>query len=529
MKNLFFGLIYVMTGSALLAQSNPEKYAATITKADLKKHLTVIAGAEMEGRETATEGQRRAAAYIATQFARIGLLQAPGTTNYRQEFPLFYDSIKQVILMVDNEPLIEGKDYITSAEQSRTGSVKTGEIVFVGYGIKDSSYNDYRGKQVKGKTVLMFAGEPTYNDTLYTISHSTRPSEWSYAIEGLNAKIELAKKRGAAAVLFISPAIEEFRPQDVNESRKTDLYYPYDYEGKRVNYASLSHAAAAQIMGQQKFDALLSKVKAGAPLNNEKLVIKKKIRFLLSKAHIPAKSSNVAGYIEGAVKKDEYLIITAHYDHLGKRGDIIYYGADDNGSGTVSVIELAEAFAKAKAAGNGPKRSVVFMAVSGEEEGLWGSEYYTEHPLFPLRKTTADINIDMIGRIDENHHIADSTNYIYVVGDDKLSSDLKPIVEKVNKSYVKLHLDRRYNDLKDINRFFYRSDHYNFARHGVPVLFYFNGVHADYHLETDTVDKINFSLMAKRSHLIFYTAWAIANGSNILKRDIPSDGIYFPE
>ena len=219
------------------------------------------------------------------------------------------------------------------------------------------------------------------------------------------------------------------------------------------------------------------------------------------------------------------LVLTAHYDHLGKRNDTtIYYGADDDGSGTVSILELAEAFAKAKQQGKGPRRSIVFMTVSGEEKGLWGSAYYGDHPIFPLEKTTANLNIDMIGRTDPKRKKADSMNYVYVVGDHLLSSDLRPISESVNKKYTKLGLDYKYNEPNDPERIYYRSDHYNFARKGVPIIFYFNGTHNDYHRTTDTPDKINYELMKKRAQFVFYTAWEMANRNEMLKRDIPLTG-----
>jgi Zn-dependent M28 family amino/carboxypeptidase len=245
----------------------------------------------------------------------------------------------------------------------------------------------------------------------------------------------------------------------------------------------------------------------------------------VQKTTIKLESSNVIGVLPGTDKADEYLFITAHYDHEGKRGDsVIYYGADDDGSGTVGVIELAEAFAKAKAAGKGPRRSIAFMTVSGEEKGLWGSDYYGSNPIFPLEKTTVDLNIDMIGRSDSSRKVGDSTNYVYVVGDDKLSSELKTISEAQNKKYTKLELDYKFNDPNDRNRIYYRSDHYNFAKHGVPIIFYYDGMlGADYHKPTDTPDKINYDLLAKRAQLVFYTAWEMANRNEMLKRDIPLD------
>jgi Zn-dependent M28 family amino/carboxypeptidase len=252
---------------------------------------------------------------------------------------------------------------------------------------------------------------------------------------------------------------------------------------------------------------------------------KANIDLSFKKTTLTTQVSNVMGLLEGTDKKDEYVFITAHYDHVGKRGDsVIYYGADDDGSGTVSVLELAETFSKAKAEGKGPRRSIVFMTVSGEEHGLWGSNYYSNHPVYPLEKTTVDLNIDMIGRIgNEYMKDKDSANYVYVIGDNKLSSDLTPITENINSTYTKLKLDRKYNDPKDPNRFYYRSDHYNFAEKGVPIIFYFNGVHPDYHRPTDTPDKIKYDLMEKRARLVFYTAMEMANREEMLKRDIPLD------
>jgi Zn-dependent M28 family amino/carboxypeptidase len=232
-------------------------------------------------------------------------------------------------------------------------------------------------------------------------------------------------------------------------------------------------------------------------------------------------TANVIGVVEGSDRKDEYVFVTAHYDHLGMRDTVIYYGADDDGSGTVAVMEIAEAFAKAKLEGKGPRRSIVFMAVSGEERGLWGSGYYTNHPIFPLDKTTVDLNIDMIGRADASRTTGDSMNYVYVVGDDKISSDLKVISEATNKLYTKLELDYKFNDPKDPNRIYFRSDHYMFAEKGVPIIFYYDGMlKADYHRPTDTPDKIYYPLLQKRAQLVFYTAWEMANRNEMLKRDI---------
>ena len=220
------------------------------------------------------------------------------------------------------------------------------------------------------------------------------------------------------------------------------------------------------------------------------------------------KGENVLGYIEGRDLKDEVIIITAHYDHLGKHDTLIFNGADDDASGTVAALEIAEAFMKAKKEGNGPRRSILIMPVSGEEKGLLGSKYYTENPIYPLDKTIANLNIDMIGRVDEYH---DNPNYVYLIGSDRLSDDLHEISEEVNKKHFNIELDYTYNSEDDPNRYYYRSDHYNFAKKNIPAIFYFNGIHEDYHKTSDTAEKINFQKIEKISRLIFLTAWELAN------------------
>lgn len=288
----------------------------------------------------------------------------------------------------------------------------------------------------------------------------------------------------------------------INRYRKT----------QRINTFYISEALAERIIGPG-----YTAQKTG----NGPQVYAANVALRFNKATITMQSSNVLGILEGSDLKDEYVILTAHYDHLGKRGDTIWYGADDDGSGTVTILELAKAFTKAKAAGKGPRRSILFMTVSGEEKGLWGSDYYSSHPAVPLHQTTANLNIDMIGRIDPGRRHGDSTNYIYIVGDDKLSTDLKRISESVNKKYSRLELDYKYNDPNDPERIYYRSDHYNFAKKGVPVIFYFSGLHPDYHKPSDTPDKINYLLMQKRAQLVFFTAWDMANRNAMLKRDLP--------
>ena len=236
-------------------------------------------------------------------------------------------------------------------------------------------------------------------------------------------------------------------------------------------------------------------------------------------------ASNVLAFIEGSEMPNEILVITAHLDHIGVEEDgQINNGADDDGSGTVAILEIAEAFQESVKDGNRPKRSVLFLHVTAEEKGLLGSRYYTDNPIYPLENTVANLNIDMIGRIDDLHQ--DNNNYIYLIGSDILSQDLHDVSAAMNEKYINLDLDYRYNDptTKVLergryieNRYYYRSDHYNFAKNNVPVIFYFNGTHADYHAPTDTVEKIEYELLEKRTRLIFHTAWEIVNREGRLR------------
>jgi len=519
MKKIFF-IPALFFGLQLFAQKNDAgKYAAVIKADDLKSYLTVIAGEEMQGRETGTEGQRKAAAYIEAQFKAIGLKPAAGMQGYQQFYPLYKDSLTNSKLIINDSALVYGVDYISPANTNEKGSFNGNEIVFAGYGIEDNAYNDYESLDVKGKVVILFLGEPK-KDGKYLISGSIKSSEWS--TQGLTKRLALAAKKGATGVLIINPLQDSFNGRLAEMGKKTNVYFPRPSADKLLNYAILSHAFTKMLLGANT-DSLIKHARAFIPFEkNELSVTKAKTVFEFDKYRTTINASNVIGIIEGTDKKDEYVFLTGHYDHLGIRDGKIYYGADDDGSGTVAVIEMAKAFAKAKAAGKGPRRTMVFMTVSGEEKGLWGSEYYSEHPVYPLDKTSVDLNTDMVGRIDTERKMADTLNYVYVVGHDKLSSDLPVINEGMNKKYTNLVLDYKFDDPNDKERIYFRSDHYNFARKGVPVLFFYDGMlKADYHKPTDTIEKINWPLYETRVRMIFHTAWEIANRKEMLKRDIP--------
>jgi Zn-dependent M28 family amino/carboxypeptidase len=227
-------------------------------------------------------------------------------------------------------------------------------------------------------------------------------------------------------------------------------------------------------------------------------------------------ASNIVAFLEGSdpVLKDEVVVLSSHHDHVGigrpdSTGDTIYNGADDDGSGTVGLINTAQAMMTATKAGAGPKRSVLFLHVSGEEKGLLGSRYYSDHPIFEIEKTVANVNVDMIGRVDKEHE--ENKDYIYVIGGEIISSGLDSLLRSANEASVNLDLSNRYNDLEDPNQFYRRSDHWNFGRLGVPFIFFFNGVHADYHRPSDSIEKIEWEALVKRTQLLYTTTAMIAN------------------
>lgn len=231
---------------------------------------------------------------------------------------------------------------------------------------------------------------------------------------------------------------------------------------------------------------------------------------------VEVETENVAAIIKGSKFPEEYIVISSHLDHIGIKNGEINNGADDDGSGTVALLEIAEAFKMAADVGQGPKRSLIFLHVTGEEKGLLGSNYYVNNPLYPLTQTTTNLNVDMIGRTDPKREDKDP-NYIYLIGADRLSQDLHDISEATNTKYTQFKLDYTFNEEKDPNRFYYRSDHYNFAKNNIPVIFYFSGTHEDYHKPGDTPDKIMYDLLAKRTQLIFYTAWELANRTDKIR------------
>lgn len=497
------------------------EYAQTITASDLSRHLHIIAADSMQGRDTGSPGQKMAADYISGQFFASGLKtlvkgSEDSVTGYYQPFELFSSQLSAATLESEGIALTFPDNLIILGNASTREEI-TGSIVFAGYGMEEKAYSDYAHVDVKDKIALIFLGEPKDKRGRSLITGEKRDLNWMYT---LAEKELLAKKKGAKQVFFVDEANLVYGNKlgtYVNYAKNTKLAFK-DANKETIPMRVILPASAAAKLLQISEKTLLKQAKRLA--KKKKSTLKPNdvtIRLSVERSETLIQSENVLGLVEGSDKKDEVVVITAHYDHVGVHDGKVYNGADDDGSGTVAVIEMAQAFAKAKQQGNGPRRSILFMTVAGEEKGLLGSQYYTEHPIVPLANTVADLNIDMIGRVDEAHK--GNPNYIYLIGSDKLSSELHQISEDANKKYTNIGIDYTYNDPNDPNRFYYRSDHYNFAKYKIPVIFYFNGVHADYHQPTDDVEKIDFNKMEKITRLIFFTAWELANREQRIKVD----------
>jgi hypothetical protein len=495
-------------------------YAATIDSNTLKTHVYKLASTEFQGRETGTEGNLKAAQYIAGQLASYGIQPIPGDGDYFQEVAFSKIAWENDQLTINGNTLEHLKDFLSipqySPELQEPLHIET--LTFLGYGIDDEAYSDYKGKNVRDQTLLVLSGEPKDRRGNFRITGTANTSSWS---EDPMLKVEAAKKAGAKAIFIIDENLRDH----VTSLRKNMLSgrtIMGSLETLSADYipnAFLSSEVANQLIALKKKQIVKIQKRINKRGESGSVNIPANIDWNATHSIQTIPGNNVLGFIEGTDPKlkNEIVVVSAHYYHLGMSGKDIYFGADDNASGTSAVLEIAQAMAEAKANGDGPRRSVLCMLMTGEEKGLWGSEYYSEHPVFPLENTVADVNIDMIGRIDTLHT---QSNYTYVIGSDRLSTDLHKINESVNQQYTHLNLDYTYNADDDPNRFYYRSDHYNFAKNGIPAIFYFSGVHEDYHRPTDTPDKLMYGKAQTIAQLAFYTVWELANRDERIKVDV---------
>lgn len=515
--NLFISGYYIELCAQNQKDNNLVNFSLQINASDLKQHLMVLASDEYEGRETGRKGQKLAANYLKEQFEKNGL-KAGNNGEWFQTYYLIEEKPLSVISLNGNTyNFLEDYYFFPGTKDS---FFTFNEIIFAGYGIESDRYNDYKNLEINNKAVLILSGEPTDKKGKSLVTGTKAKSIWSTNIW---KKIQTAQKLGAKLILIQTSDFEKnknelehyiTKPVTMlkNESKSTERNKRKREDVNELQYVFISEKIMNVLIEKNSLSDIENRI-----MREKKTIsktIKASLELTIQKDKKEFEAENVLAYIEGTDKKDELVIITAHYDHLGVQEGKIYYGADDDGTGTVALIELAQAFQHAVNMGFRPRRSLLIMPVSGEEKGLFGSYYYSKNPVYDLKKTVANLNIDMIGRTDTLHNNA---NYVYIIGSDMLSKQLDEICKKANATYTQIELDYRYNKEDDPNRFYYRSDHYNFARNNIPVIFFFSGVHADYHKPSDTVDKIDFEKVEKITRLVFFTAWDLLNREQRIK------------
>jgi peptidase M28-like protein len=508
-------LLLLTLAVASLASNLPlpsPEASSSITARGLKGHLSFLASDELGGRYTLSQGNRIAARYLASQLEACGYRGAAADRTFFQKVPLAYRSLdlKKTHLTIQigdqTQEFKYGDDF--ASERPSDIDVRAG-MVFAGYGISSpkNKYDDYATLEAKGRVVVLASGVP---DPLKGI----RLDDDEYG-EGA------AAAHGAAAVIIFAPAqLLAIWPQLkaflLNQDNPT-LPPPPRSRSSEANLTPILAGptmikAIAAAMGKDQ--SYLTH--GGKPLQSTVLSATAEIKLAAIVKEAP-QAQNVVGILDGADPKlkDEYVVFSAHYDHLktSDNGEV-FNGADDDGSGTVSVLEIARAFS----VGPRPKRSILIVFHTGEEMGLYGSEFNTDYePVVPLSRLVADFNIDMVGRSrpsgdddPRDKELADHDS-LYVIGADKLSTELNKISEQTNSDTARLRFDYTYNNENHPQRFYYRSDHYNYAKHGIPIIFYFTGVHRDYHRPTDDIEKIDFEKMERIDRMIFATGWRVAN------------------
>ena len=483
---------------------------SSITTRDLRMHLSFLASEELGGRYTLSPSNRVAARYLASQLESYGYRGAARDGSFFQQVPLSFRDVDRTASRVTLN--IGGTKREFSYADAFLADVPTdmnisGGLVFVGYGVSSprNNYDDYAGLKVKGKIVVIADGTP---ESLKSVRlNADEQSEGAaLAHEAIGAvKIPDAQTLLGWAQLKVW----------LGGSQQIGLPPKTTASGK-----SLPGIAAgpeliktiAKAMGKESSDLISSANK----LKPVEIAASAEIKLRVDVKEAPP-AQNVVGILDASDPKlkDEYVVFSAHYDHLktGDKGEV-YHGADDDGSGTVSVLEIAQAFSL----GPRPRRSILIVFHTGEELGLFGSEYNTDYePVVPLHKLVANFNIDMVGRSrlagdddPRDAHLTDKDS-IYIIGADKLSTELNKLNEETNLATARLKFDYTYNDEKHPERFYYRSDHYNYAKHGIPIIFYFTGVHRDYHKTSDVVEKIDFEKMERIDRMIFATGWRVAN------------------
>jgi hypothetical protein len=476
-------------------------YCEKINTEALKRSISILSNDSLQGRETATLGQKKAEDFIASEF-KNNRLESGIDGGYVQSFDLINTSLNSISLQF-NDDLFTGDSQLLNYNLSFDSEIRASEIIFAGFGISSDDYDDYKGIDVKDKIVFILSGTPKYEGDTLVLSNE-EDNKWN---RNPDLKLDLAKSKGAKAMVIVHDDYDEYKQR---------VYRYLEHENLKLKQENDS-VLATIIMDDKAFYELFSsdenevnsllesRIKNDSPMSLE---VKGEVIIDIKVEKTEKSASNIISIITCSDSLAPWIVISAHYDHEGSDGSKVYHGADDNASGSSAVMELARVFNIAKEEGVKFKKNFMFLLVSGEEKGLLGSNYFVSHPSVDLDNIEVDLNLDMIGRVDNKH--VENEEYVYVIGADKISQELSDINEKMNSLYTHLELDYTYNLDSDPNKFYYRSDHYNFAKNGIPVIFYFNGTHEDYHRASDTEDKINYRALLKRTQLVFYTAWYIA-------------------
>ena len=500
----------------------------TISAAQLNSYLSFIASDEMEGRDTPSRGLDTTAKFIAFNLGRWGFKPAGDNGTFLQKIALRRDALdgSKSTAEINGQKFNFGQDFIPNT----VGATVSAPLVYVGNGwvVKSKKIDAYQGVDVKDKIVVVY-GEGLPRGVMQADLTGTRGQDWA------NPAL-YAQQHGAKAVLAIADTNmmsrwEQSRQRTSSPGRATvEKFQPQGASAVPAIWLSQKMATALFEGEQLDAAAIISKGQAGEQVPPFELSANKKVTFTIAVKSERPTTQNVVAVWEGgdSVLKNEYVALGAHYDHVGicapGTADPICNGADDDGSGTTALLGMAEALARAR---QRPKRSILFVWHCGEEKGLWGSRYFTEYPTIPLTQIVTQINIDMIGRSkregDTNTRNKDLSgpDSIYIIGSTMMSTELGEISQRVNKSFLNLQYDVRYDDPKDTNRFFFRSDHFNYARKGIPIIFFFDGVHEDYHRPGDEPQKIDYEKMEKVTRTIYMTLWSVANLPSRPKVDKP--------
>ncbi len=533
------------SASQLAARARED--ANNITAAQLKNYLSFIASDEMEGRDTPSRGLDTTAKFIALNLTRWGFKPAGDGGTYFQRIALRRTKIDPATTRMEfgNRQFKFGEDFL--AQTSGAGSA-AGSLAYVGNGwiVKSKNINPYQNINVKDKIlVISGTGSSSYpKEVTRADLTGTRGEDWA------NPETA-AQKFGAKGIIILADyqalANWDRTRQMVLERGNTFVEKFRSEDAAQIPTVILSPKLAQMLLQGEKQNAasIFNRSVAGETIESFDLAADKRVSFNVAVKSEALQTQNVVAVMEGSdpVLKNEYIALGAHYDHVGvglpgagrgaakqgdTSGDVIYNGADDDGSGTTALLAMAETLGREP---QRPRRSVLFVWHCGEEKGLWGSRYFTENPTVPLNQIIAQINIDMIGRsqasTDTNpaNKELSGANEIYVIGSKMMSTELGDLSERVNKDYLDLAYNYRYDDTRDPNRFFFRSDHFNYAQKGVPIIFFFDGVHEDYHRPSDSPDKIDYQKMEKVTRTIYVTMQELANTTSRPRVDkqLPSE------